>query len=342
MGKGAVINTYTIPPHPLRAVPRVSVVSACYNEETNLPELHARVTAACVQSVGQDYELVLVNDGSKDGTWAMLKALADKDPRLVGVNLSRNHGHQLALTAGLSVCRGDRVLIIDSDLQDPPELLGEMMRAMDGGAEIVYGQRVKREGETAFKKASAALFYRIFDKLVDIDIPLDTGDFRLISRRALDLLNRMPEHHRFVRGMVSWIGFRQEAIPYMRHPRHSGGTKYPLSKMIRFALDAITGFSIRPLRVASYIGMATGVIGMTMLLYVVASWLAGETIQGWTSLMAVVILIGSAQLFVIGLMGEYLGRLYMEAKRRPLFVIESIICGDQTLQSPMTLDHESR
>ena len=226
----------------------LSVVVPCYNEEDGIRELHQRVTAACQACVGNAYELVLVNDGSSDASWKLMCELSELDKNVVAVNLSRNHGHQLALSAGLQMCRGERVFIIDADLQDPPELLPKMMERMDDGCDVVFGQRIKSEGETAFKKASAFAFYRLLNRMVDIDIPRDTGDFRLMSRRALDILNSMPEHHRFIRGMVSWIGMRQEALPYERAARFAGETKYPLSKMIRFAIDAITGFSVRPLR----------------------------------------------------------------------------------------------
>jgi dolichol-phosphate mannosyltransferase len=194
---------------------------------------------------------------------------------------------------------------------------------------VVYGQRIKREGETAFKKASAFAFYRLLRRLVDIDIPRDTGDFRLMSRRSVDILNSMPEHHRFIRGMVSWIGMRQEAMPYERAARFAGETKYPLSKMIRFAIDAITGFSVRPLRLASYLGFCFGIATMFLLAYVIISYLLGNTVQGWTSLAIIILALGSVQLFVAGVMGEYLGRLYTESKGRPLFVIQEVVCSSQ-------------
>ena len=305
--------------------PLLSVVSPCYDEADTIDEFHRRMSSACTAVVGEDYEIVLVNDGSRDATWSKMLQLCEHDPHLVAVNLSRNHGHQLALSAGLSVCRGERILIIDADLQDPPELLREMMAKMDEGCDVVYGKRMERQGETRFKRASATLFYRILHRLSDVDIPLDTGDFRLMSRRALDILLAMPEHHRFIRGMVSWIGLRQEPIAYSRAPRVAGETKYSFSKMLRFALDAITGFSIRPLRMASYLGILTGALSVVVLVYVLASWLSGNVVPGWTSLMAVVLLLGSAQLFVIGILGEYVGRLYIEAKGRPLFVIENIV-----------------
>lgn len=310
------------------ARPRLSVVIPCFNEEECLDALCQRVGAACRASVGDDYELVLVNDGSQDGTWAGIAALARADERVVGVDLSRNHGHQLALTAGLTVCQGERVLIIDADLQDPPELLGPLLQTMDEqDADVVYGQRRARAGETLFKKTSAALFYRVLRSLTDVEIPLDTGDFRLISRRALEALLAMPEQHRFVRGMVSWVGFHQVPLLYDRAERFSGVTKYPLKKMVRFALDAITGFSTRPLRLASYFGLLLALPAFVLLVYTLYSWLALDTVRGWTSLMVVVLFLGSAQMIVLGVLGEYIGRLYMEAKRRPLFVIRDIVAA---------------
>lgn len=318
-------------------MPYLSVVVPCFNEQDSLDELHRRVSAVCHEVVGADHEIVLVNDGSRDQTWLRMLLLAEHDPGVVVVNLSRNHGHQRALSAGLSLCRGERVLILDADLQDPPELLGPMMARMDAGADVVYGRRVARAGETAFKRLTAAVFYRLFRRLVDIEIPLDTGDFRLMNRRTLDLLNRMPEQHRFIRGMVSWIGLRQEALPYDRAARLAGETKYPLSKMLSFAFDAITGFSVKPLRLASWLGLAAGAGGLVVIVYAFGSWLSGRAVEGWTSLMVVTLVLGSCQLLVAGLMGEYLGRLYMEAKGRPLFVIERVVRGsDAPSSAPVT------
>ena len=234
----------------------LSIVVPCFNEEACLTVLHERLSAAAKAAVGEDYELVLVNDGSRDRSWAIMQDLSSRDPRLVAVNLSRNHGHQLALTAGLDLCRGETVLIIDADLQDPPELLGPMMDAMrDQQADVVYGVRKSRAGETAFKRATAHGFYRLLSRATEVDIPLDAGDFRLISRRALDALLAMPEQARFIRGMVAWIGFRQVPFVYDRAERLAGISKYPLSKMLRFAFDALTGFSSAPLKLASHAGL---------------------------------------------------------------------------------------
>jgi dolichol-phosphate mannosyltransferase len=313
----------------------LSIVIPCHNEAGNMAELYRRVSAAATEVAARDYEIVLVDDGSRDDTWPMMRALADRDDRIVGVRLSRNFGHQIALSAGLSLARGERILVIDGDLQDPPELLPGMIAKMDAGADVVYGQRISRAGEPPFKKLTATLFYRLIDRLVDFRIPRDTGDFRLISRRALDVLNAMPEQHRFVRGMVSWIGLRQDALLYERAPRFSGNTHYPFTKMVRFAVDAVTGFSIQPLRLASYLGIGVGASGTLLLAYTLIGWLSGRAIEGWTSLMVVLVTLSSAQLIVLGIMGEYIGRIYLEAKRRPLFVIDEIARADQQVRGPL-------
>lgn len=306
--------------------PDLSVVIPCYNEQECLHELHARVSAACLSAVGEHYEIVLINDGSRDRTWAIMQELASRDPRLMCVNLSRNHGHQLALTAGLSVCHGQRILVIDADLQDPPELLGDMLACMEAEqADVVYGQRRQREGETVFKKASAAAFYRLLSSMAEIDIPLNTGDFRLMSRRALDVFLAMPEQSRFVRGMVSWIGMKQVPFLYDRAERFAGVTKYPLRKMIRFAIDAITGFSISPLRWASHAGLWLSLLSVPLLIYVLTGWIRGDTVPGWTSVILVVTVLGAVQMMMLGLLGEYVGRLYMQSKTRPLFVIKDVL-----------------
>ena len=307
----------------------LSIVVPCYNEEACLGVLHERLTAAARRSAGEDYEIVLVNDGSRDKSWPMMQRIAADDPHVVAVNLSRNHGHQLALTAGLDLCRGDNILIIDADLQDPPELLADMLATMRSEqADVVYGVRKSRAGETAFKRATAHGFYRLLSRATEVDIPVDAGDFRLMSRRALDALLSMREQARFIRGMVAWIGFRQVPLVYDRQERHAGETKYPLGKMIRFALDAITGFSSAPLKLASHVGLALSIGSVLLLIYIVLAWLSGEIIQGWTSLMLVVVVIGAVQMFVLALMGEYIGRLYNEAKRRPLYIVQEIAGGE--------------
>jgi len=304
----------------------LSVVIPCYNEEACLPELHRRVAAVAHQCFGDDHEIVLINDGSRDRTWAIMQELAATDPQLVCLNLARNHGHQLALTAGLDLSRGETILVIDADLQDPPELLPDMLKTMESqGADVVYGLRTSREGESFTKKFTAGLFYRILDRLTDINIPLDTGDFRLMSRRALDVLMAMPEQARFVRGMVAWIGYRQVPFPYARAQRLAGVTHYPFTKMLSLAFDAITGFSTKPLRFASHAGL--WLVGLLVLvaMYILVRFLQGETIEGWTSLSLLVIGIGAAQMLVLGVIGEYLGRVYVEAKRRPLYIVAEVV-----------------
>ncbi|HXT77937.1 MAG TPA: glycosyltransferase family 2 protein [Acetobacteraceae bacterium] len=322
-----------------RHAPYLSVVAPCFNEESCLPEFHRRTEAAARVVAGDDFEIVLVNDGSRDTTWDVMQRLADSDPHVTAINLSRNYGHQLALTAGLQVCRGERILIIDADLQDPPELVGEMMQQMDEGADVVYGRRRQRDGETRFKRWSAQVFYRVLRRMIDVDIPADTGDFRLVTRRVLDELNALPEHFRFIRGLVSWIGFRQVPLDYDRDARFAGETHYPLLKMLRFAVDAVTGFSVLPLRTASCLGVVLGAGSLLMLIYTLGSWILGRTVDGWTSVTTIVLIIGSVQLMTLGVIGEYLGRLYLEVKRRPLFIIERII-GQQAAEiSPRSVGH---
>jgi len=307
----------------------LSIVVPCFNEEACLPMLHQRLTAAARAAVGEDYDIVLINDGSRDGSWAIMAGLAADDRHLTAINLSRNHGHQLALTAGLDLCRGERVLIIDADLQDPPELLTEMIATMDREqADVVYGVRKSRAGETAFKRATAHGFYRLLSRATEVEIPVDTGDFRLISRRALDALLAMPEQARFIRGMVAWIGFKQVPLPYARDERFAGETKYPLSKMIRFALDALTSFSSAPLKLASHAGFILSFGSLLLTAYIAYAWASGHSIQGWTSLMLVVVVLGAIQMFVLALMGEYIGRLYNEAKQRPLYIVQEIAGGE--------------
>jgi len=320
----------------------LSIVVPCYNEEACLQELHARLARAAAAVAGDDYEIVLVNDGSRDRSWEIMRELAEEDRHIVAINLSRNHGHQLALTAGLDLCAGDRILIIDADLQDPPELLSQMIEEMDRQrADVVYAVRRGRAGETAFKRGTAKIFYRLLSKLAEIDIPLDTGDFRLMSRRALDALLSLPEQARFIRGMVAWIGFRQVPIAYDRAERHAGQTNYPLAKMMRLAIDAVTGFSTAPLRFASHIGLWLVAASGLLVAYIGFAFLTGRAIQGWTSLMLVVVVLGAVQMFVLGMIGEYLGRLYIEAKRRPLYIVSEIAGHAEARPSLGHVAHEA-
>jgi glycosyltransferase involved in cell wall biosynthesis len=304
----------------------LSVVAPCYNEAPVLPEFHRRISAAC-RSVTGNYEIIFVNDGSSDETWPLLLSFAENDPHTVCVSLSRNHGQQLALTAGLSYCRGDRVFIIDADLQDPPELLSPMMALADTGVDVVYGQRRSRAGDSWFKKLTAFFFYRMLNLFTDQPIPEHTGDFRLITRRVVDVFNSMPEKHRFVRGMISWAGFKQVPFPYDRCARFAGDTKYTFAKMCRFALDAVTSFSVRPLRLALYTAVVLCVFSALLMAYSAYFYFAHRTVRGWTSLMAVLLFFLAAQFLFLGLIGEYVGRLYMEVKHRPLFIVEEVVHG---------------
>ena len=305
---------------------KLSVVVPCYNEAPCLDILHSRVSAVARAVAGDGHEIVLVNDGSRDGTWGVMQRLAAADPQIVAVDLSRNHGHQLALTAGLDLCRGDLILILDADLQDPPELLPQMLATMQAErADVVYAVRRQRAGESLGKKLSAAIFYRLLDRLTDTAIPLDTGDFRLMSRRALDAFLALPEQARFIRGMVAWVGFRQVPFAYDRAERLAGETHYPFTKMLRLAFDAVTGFSTAPLRFASHAGLALTGASLLLMAYIGLAWASGRAVQGWTSTMLVVVGLGAVQMFVLGMIGEYLGRLYIESKRRPLYIVADVI-----------------
>ena len=302
--------------------PGLTVLVPCYRDASGLRELHARLTTVC-GGLSLPYEILLVDDGSPDATWAVICALAANDRHVKGLKLSRNHGHQLAVTAGLARALGARVLIIDSDLQDPPELLPEMMRLMDEGADNVYGQRLSRKGVPVWKKACYHLYYRILSSLAGCTIPPDTGDFRLISRRVVDLVNQMPEHHRFLRGMISWLGFKQVALQYHRDARFSGESGYTIVKLFRIAVDGITSFSIQPLRLATMLGFCFAVLcllGMAKTIF--DHFMYGTVVAGWASLISLIMLVASLQFFVLGMIGEYIGRIFIEQKHRPLFIIE--------------------
>jgi dolichol-phosphate mannosyltransferase len=322
------MNTALPPFAPVQALPgplALSVVVPCYNQESGLAELLRRAAAACRSAVGDTFEIILVDDGSGDKTWPVIAALAAQDQHITGVKLSRNYGHQAALTAGLTMVRGDLVFIIDDDLQDPPELLGPMLEMMrNAQADVVYGQRQVRQGETRFKTATAALFYRLLARATDLDIPLDTGDFRLMTRRVADVIAHMPERDRFVRGMVAWLGFRQVPFLYFREPRFAGTTQYTMRKLWSFAVDALVSFSILPLRIATYMGgfltIVLGIVG----LYALISRLTSGIAPGWASLVLLIVGASAAQLMVLGVIGEYVGRIYLQSKQRPLFLIDEL------------------
>jgi dolichol-phosphate mannosyltransferase len=305
--------------------PELSVVSPCFNEAAGLFEFYRRVTAA-VRAAGIDrYEIVLVDDGSTDMTWERITQLSAGDARVVGVRLSRNYGHQAALTAGLAQSRGNLVFVLDSDLQDPPELLSAMRDQLAAEhAEVVYGRRRSRRGETAFKRLTAAGFYRLLDAMTDVRIPLDTGDFRLMTQRMAQLLASMPERDRFMRGMASWAGFKQVPHDYDRDARYAGETKFPLRRMLRFASDAILGFSMLPVRVAGLLSGVFFVALFVLLGYVGISWAFLDPAPGWTSIALIVLTTSSVQLFTLAVISEYVGRIYMDSKRRPLFIIDEV------------------
>ena len=308
-----------------RPPPRLSVVVPAYDEEAVIAQAHHRLRAACSAAVGDDFEIIYVDDGSRDRTWQILTGIGAQDANVVAVALSRNFGHQLALSAGLELCRGERILMIDADLQDPPELLGDMMRMIDAGADIVYGQRTARLGESAFKRGTAAAFYRVLDRLSDVRIPPDTGDFRLVTRQVLDALKQLPESHRFVRGLFTWLGFRQVALPYVRQERVAGETKYPLKRMLRLAIDAITGFSVVPLRASLWLAMAGFVLALGVGGYAIVSWLYFDAVRGWASIVGVIALFASAQLLCLGILGEYVGRMFVQGKGRPLAIVREVV-----------------
>lgn len=300
----------------------LSVVVPCYNESLNLSRLHEALSAVCAAYAQQGYEILLVNDGSRDDTWQQIKALAAKDAHVLGINLSRNYGHQIALTAGLAKASGERVLIIDADLQDPPELLPEMMTKMDEGFDVVYGQRKKRIGETWFKKISAALYYRLLRRFSDVEIPLDTGDFRLLRRNVVDALSTMREGNRFMRGLVSYAGFRQAPVTYERAPRTAGESNYSALKMLRLAVDGLTSFSLRPLYIAFFLGVVSTLAGLAYLICIGGCWLVGEPTPHAEPLYGVLLTMFGIQWLFMGVMGEYIGRIYHESKQRPLYFVQ--------------------
>lgn len=311
----------------------VSVIVPVHNEEGNLNHLFNRlqkVTAA----IDLEKEYLFVNDGSSDRSQELLNQLAAKNNFVKIISLSRNFGHQTAVSAGIDLCTGDCAIIIDADLQDPPELIPELIAKWQDGFDVVYAQRTERKGESVFKRMTASMFYRILNRLTDVTIPLDTGDFRLIDKKVIHVLKGMPERHRFLRGMISWSGFQQTHLEYVRDERYSGKTKYPLIKMLRFALTGITSFSFVPLQIASYFGFVVSILSFLYALYVIYLKIYTEaTIQGWTSLMIAVLFLGGIQLITLGIIGEYIGRISDEVKQRPPYIIEKTQNIDQRKNS---------
>jgi dolichol-phosphate mannosyltransferase len=300
--------------------PALSLIIPVYNEEAIIAELDRRVKAF-LRELDETWEVVFVDDGSQDGTSAALNELAAAEPRYKVISFSRNFGHQIAITAGMDHAEGDAVVIMDADLQDPPEVVTDMIQKWREGYDVVYGQRSIRHGESVFKRATAAVFYRLLRALMPIEIPLDTGDFRLMSRRVVLSMRALREQHRFVRAMVSWVGFKQTAVQYERPERFAGETKYPLRKMIRFAIDGITSFSIVPLRVATWLGLLSGFVALVTSAWALYAAITEQTVPGWATIMIAVALAASAQLIMTGILGEYIGRIYEEVKRRPLYVV---------------------
>ena len=301
--------------------PTLSLVLPIYNEEEVIPELHGRLQDFLAK-LGVDTEVLFINDGSKDKSMEMLRGIAKAEPRYRILSFARNFGHQTAITAGVDYARGQAVVVMDADLQDPPDVVLEMVAKWREGFDVVYGKRRSREGETFFKLLTAKAFYRIFAAMIPIEVPLDTGDFRLMSRRVVIALRELREAHRFVRGMVSWVGFKQTAVLYDRPGRFAGETKYPLRKMIRFAIDGITSFSVLPLRFATYLGMVISALSVGIAIWaIVARFVFHATVEGWTAEVVLVSLLAAVQLLMIGILGEYIGRIYEQVKARPLYVV---------------------
>lgn len=305
--------------------PVLSVVVPVYNEQEVIAETLKRLRHV-LDGMHVEYEILFVNDGSRDQTLQILRPACEADKRLKLINFSRNFGHQTAITAGMDLASGDAVVIIDADLQDPPEVIPDMFALWRDGYEVVYGKRIQRKGETVFKKTTARLFYRFLSSMTDVNIPVDTGDFRLIDRKVVEALRRMPERNRYVRGIISWLGFKQIAYEYVREERFAGTTKYPLRKMLKLAVDAITSFSVKPLRIAGVLGLLLSVLGFAYTVYVIIAKLCGADFSaGWASTICIVLLLGGFILVMLGIIGQYVGRIYDEVRARPLYLISETV-----------------
>lgn len=308
--------------------PVLSVVAPVFNEEPILPELYRRLRET-LDAIGEPWEIVFVNDGSRDRSLDIMRELHRQDPRVRVVGFSRNFGHQIAITAGLDYAQGDAVVIIDADLQDPPATIAEMVKKWREGYDIVYAVRAQRKGESWFKLFTAHLFYRLINRITGVKIPVDTGDFRLMDRRAVEAMRALREHHRFMRGLSAWIGFRQVGIEYVREERYAGQTKYPFRKMLRFALDGITAFSYLPLQLATYLGFIIAGLSLVGIVATIILRLSGsQAFYGQASTLVMVMFLGGIQLISLGIIGEYLGRIYDEVKRRPLYLVQETLGFD--------------
>lgn len=303
--------------------PTISLIAPVYNEEPVLHELHKRI-AQVMDKTGESWELLLINDGSRDRSAEIIAQLYEQDNRVKGISFSRNFGFQIAVTAGLDHAQGDAVILIDADLQDPPEVIPEMIAKWREGYDVVYGVRTEREGESWFKRFTAKAFYRLIDRITQIDIPLDTGDFRLMDRRVVDVIRKMPERNRFLRGMVPWVGFRQTGVYYRRHARFAGISKFgSFRKMLPFALNAITSFSYFPLQLATYLGFGiAGISALGILIVIFLRLFEGHELTGQATTLIAVLFLGGVQLISLGIIGEYLGRIYDEVKGRPLYLVD--------------------
>ncbi|MGO9127633.1 MAG: glycosyltransferase family 2 protein [Terriglobales bacterium] len=311
-----------------RRVPLLSVIVPCKNEAAVLRETHSRLVSV-LQPLATDFEIVYVDDGSTDSTFELLREIQCVDQRMRIVQLSRNFGHQIATTAGLEHASGDAVILIDADLQDPPEVIPLMVEQWRNGFDVAYGLRTARDGETLFKLWTARAFYRAINCLSAVPISVDTGDFRLMDRKVVNALLRMPEQDRFLRGMINWLGFRQVGVPYRRAARRAGETKYPLLKMLRFAMDGIASFSVLPLKMATWLGFSASGLAMALILYAMCVHaFTDRWVAGWTSLFVAVLFMGGAQLIGLGIIGEYIGRIYGETKRRPLYLVQELLGFD--------------
>ena len=303
---------------------KLSVVVPVYNEEAVIIETCKRLKIV-MDSLGETYEIIFVNDGSRDRTAFIINEICETDKNIKFIDFSRNFGHQLAITAGMDYAVGEAIIVIDADLQDPPEVIPQMVQKWKEGFNVVYGKRLERKGETIFKKLTARLFYRLLRQLTDIDMPIDTGDFRLIDRNVCNALKLVNERNRYVRGIISWLGFKQTGVEFTREKRYAGETKYPFRKMLRFAFDAISSFSYKPLKLASYVGFFLSFFSFLYLIIVLYEGIfTNKTIPGWTSTLAVSLLFNGIVLIMLGIIGGYIGRIYDEAKGRPLYIIRQL------------------